>query len=547
MLTTAALLLQLLVAPAPQHARLLRDAHAAQGRFEGLRRMHLPRVPRGSGGRCDAIIGRFCYTYDASDMPVVPEPKQIITARTRLLSFLDSATAADPSEPWTLGQYTRYLIEAGRAPDAVAVLQRCRAEPWWCAALAGLALHVAERYEAADSAYDVALRAMPERQRCEWHDLTALVDDPLHRVLSRADCARRAALAADAWTLAKPLWRTRGNDLRTEHYARLTMALVLAGSANAHGMVWGDDSRELLLRYGWAEWFTRDDSDVNLYTGPRITGHDREPSYFFFAGVPPAGASARLSQNLRDLQRGLAPSRYAPRYLKGLSELPHQLARFPRGDSLLIAVAFAARDTALVHDSLDATLATRQHERVVVHGPAHAGLQGMIANDAFIASIEVAGVQSKHVARARYAVDALPLTSGGTLSDALLFNPDIYRGDSVDSLLAAALTEMRVSAARPLGVYWELRTAPGPVWMDLDVEPIHVGVARRLATRLRLAPTPSAVRLRWQASVRDSIKAENVIVQLPRGVRGRYRLVLKAETGRGETFQAVREVEVTRY
>jgi len=134
--------------------------------------------------------------------------------------------------------------------------------------LEGLALHSGEHYAAADSVYTLALSEMPEAQRCEWLDVRLLVSEPLKRVLDRAGCAERARLADRLWTLSQPLWSTRGNDLRTEHFARLTMAAILPKSANAHGMPWGDDNRELLLRYGWAEWFTRYESGYSAFASP---------------------------------------------------------------------------------------------------------------------------------------------------------------------------------------------------------------------------------------------------------------------------------------
>ena len=99
LLSAAALLLQLAAPAAAQDARLLRDARSAQVRFEMTRRINLPRDWSGafsSGGRCDARIGRFCYWYDSTESPAVPEPKEIASARARLLDFLDSVATREP-------------------------------------------------------------------------------------------------------------------------------------------------------------------------------------------------------------------------------------------------------------------------------------------------------------------------------------------------------------------------------------------------------------------------------------------------------------------
>ena len=65
-------------------------------------------------------------------------------------------------------------------------------------------------------------------------------------------------MADRLWKVSQPLWSVRGNDLRTEHFARLTMAELLRTSRYPHDMPWGDDSKELLVRYGWETGWSRD-------------------------------------------------------------------------------------------------------------------------------------------------------------------------------------------------------------------------------------------------------------------------------------------------
>src|SRR2546430_7117404 len=108
LLSTAAVLLQLLAASPPGDARLLRDAHTAQARFEIVRRAHLKRG-WGNSGRCDATIGRYCYTYDSIEAPPFPEAPEIVDARARLIAILDSAAARYPADAWIAGQPVRYL------------------------------------------------------------------------------------------------------------------------------------------------------------------------------------------------------------------------------------------------------------------------------------------------------------------------------------------------------------------------------------------------------------------------------------------------------
>ena len=550
LLSTAGVLLQLLASASPQDARLLRDARTAQVRFESVRRMHLPRDWHGgSGGACDARIGRYCYWYDSTETPPVPEPPRITEARDRLLSILDSSAARNPGDAWIAGQRTRYLIEAGRADEAAAVARACDAERWWCSALEGLALHVSDRYAAADSAFGIALEAMPEAQRCEWLDLHLLVTDRVSREISRAPCDQQGPIAQRLWTLGQPLWSTPGNDLRTEHFARLTMAAILARSANAHGLTWGDDSRELLIRYGWAEWFTRQEAGPSLYASPAITGHDREPSFYFFPDVKSARNGIRISPESWALRMPTARSRYAPRHLKGLSGLSHQLVRLPRGDSMLLATAFEIRDTALARDSVVARIVAYRHGELRVAEPRTGALWTALSlpNDSAIASIEVLGVTSKHAARARYTIDPLPRIQGAALSDLLLFDPSRgYSGADFGTLMSEALTADRISARAPLGVYWEIEGAArsAPAWISLTVEPIRVSLPRRMATRLHLAQPAAPVRLRWQSMIQKLLENQSVVLRLPPGARGRYRVVLTVEPYGGSPLTTSREIEL---
>jgi hypothetical protein len=552
LLSTTALLLQLLATSAPQDQRLLRDARAAQVRFEGLRRMHLPRDRTGgSGGRCDAHIGRYCYWYDSIVSPAVPEPGRIAEARSKLLAVLDSAAARNPGDGWIAGQRTRYLIEGGRLDEAVSGARACRAEGWWCAALEGLSLHVSEKYPEADSAFAVALRAMPAAQRCEWVDLSRIVPERLARELSRASCDERAPLVDRLWVLGQPLWSTAGNDLRTEHFSRLTMASIQARSANAHGMSWSDDSRELMVRYGWAEWFTRGDPGIGIGLNalPNTMGHDREPSYSFFPDMPSARALGALAASAWMLRDPVARTRYAPRHVTNMSALPHQLTRFPRGDSMRVAVAYTVNDTALAHDSMSVAVGTFSGARLDVERvPAGSPFSVVVSNDTLIVSVEVHGEETKRAARARYAVDPLRCRVW-CVSDILLFDPARARATTdVEQVLPAALTDPRVVSGHPLGVLWEIQGTPGPepVWIGLTIEPLHVGLARRVATRLHLTRSRDPVRLRWQAVLQTSPQVQSVTLGMPASARGKYRVLLTIEPGRAQAITAAREIEVVR-
>lgn len=561
-LTAVGLLVQMAAATPSDNARELSEARAAQARFEGIRRTHAP-VSHGGGssGRCDHRIGRYCYWYDSTEKPPAPEPKRISDARTALIAILDKAAARNPSDGWVLGQRARYLIEGGRPEDAVArsAAGDCRAERWWCAALGGLALHAAQRYASADSAFAIALAEMPAAQRCQWTDLRQLVNARLRRELSRATCDDRARLAERLWILSRPLWSTEGNDLRSEHFARLTMAQVLERSANGHGMSFGADSRELLVRYGWAEWYTRELPGPGgaLYARAAMTGHDREPSYVFFPDVSSAKSIPRLTASSWRFRDAASETRYAPRHVKGASTLDHQLVRFPRRDSMLVAVAFRIADTALARDSfsahvgvyLDSTphVVSGEARRAPLGEPRSAGvLSAIVPQDTMIVSVEVRGDSSKRIARARYTLDPLPCEGAWCVSDLLLFEGESQRERAdVNLALTNAITTQTFSVQRPLGVLWEVQGEPtaAPMWISLTVTPLRTSLARRVATRLHLAPEQAPVRLRWQTTVGDN-DTQSVTLRLPQAARGRYRVMLTLDVPDASPISTTREIEL---
>jgi hypothetical protein len=542
---------------------LLREARSAQERFESVRRINLPRTPSDPGQSCHAHIGRYCFWSEwdepekHSDPP--PEPEVIVRARDRLMHVLDSALIAIPTNAWLHGQRARYLIEAGRASRAreLASANHCGAERWWCAALEGLALHVTERYRAADSVFAIALDSMPPAQRCAWLDLRKLVTRALSREMERATCAEREALAGRLWLLSQPTWTTPGNDLRTEHLARHTMAEIQASSAIAHGMRFADDSRELMVRYGWSEWFTRSDPPHGLSTSPgvRVTGHGREPSFAFFPDVPSLARVPTIAATAWDFRDSLARARYAPRHVRGAYELPHQLARVLRGDSMEITVAYAVTDPRLAHDSLASHIVVlyddlkRAGTAELTADRARGILRIIVPRDTVIASLEVRGDSTMRVARARYTV--APLACARVcVSDIVLFDGE-KRTDSTDltSALASALTKPRHSVRQPLGVYWEAYGGidTSGVEVSLMVTPRSPSRMRRIATALRLAREQSPIRLRWRAApqVGTAIAAESVVLRLPHAARGGYRVVLTLKSPDGTAVTSSREIELT--
>ena len=518
-------------APSPE----LRDA---QARFESVRRMNLPVAYSGSG-RCDAILGRFCYWYDSTTPPPErPESPRIVAERERLLSRLEQGDLAWPGDPWIAGQRVRYLVDAGRADSAARL--RCGVVDWWCDALRGLAFHVAGHIAQADSSFSRALIAMPDSVRCAWLDLGEVFETAVARELDAARCAERERLAAVAFRLGQPLWMTPGNDLRSELLARQVTAVIFAGSATPHGTRWGDDMRELLLRYGGAERYTRSPpAAAGTLTWP-IVGHNREPHW----NVMPRLQSLRtpwVSRDAWSLRAQGAPMRYSPRHLGALVNLPHQLIRIPHGDSMRVAVAFRLRDTVLLGDTVDAVLAAF-HDGEIGAAPAPAGVATLVTPaDTIVVSAEVRGRRSRRAARARYSVGPLACHRAPLcVSDLLLFGG--AEGASLMDALARAVDSV-VSAGAPLGVWWHVRSPADVLTMSLALQPRRSPV-RRAVEALRFARPPASTRLHWRARSQADTASAQVSIRLPPAARGRYRISLTVQAPHAEPITATREIVV---
>ncbi len=266
---------------------VLDRARDAQRRFERLRVRHLPLSLDSGSSPCDELIGRMCYWHGDNHSEPDPEAVEITAAREELLDTLAHAARQLPGDGWIAGQRVHYLVEAGRAHDALAVARACTApEPGWCEALRGLALHRLERFEDAERAYRIALKAMDPREAEEWLSLALL--------LERTDESRLDELAADAreaasrrlWALADPYYLVRGNDRWTEHMSRHVGGRIQRRARNPHGLPWTSGLDELAIRYGhetsWSRYVPTSGSSMR----PRVTGRHPPHSERY---MPPDG------------------------------------------------------------------------------------------------------------------------------------------------------------------------------------------------------------------------------------------------------------------
>lgn len=573
-------------AEAVDSPRVLKRARGAQADFERARQYGLPRAWDQGRGPCDELVGRFCLTHDddddaeePDDPAPPPEPKAIVRQRERLLAKLDSAAALLPGDDWIVGQRVRYLVEAGRDSLALASLDDCRAAAWWCAALHGYVLHDLGDFAGAERAFAEALEGMPAKERARWSDPRPILGGEGWGAFKKIDGAARDSMLERFWWLADPLWSVPGNDRRTEHWARLVVDRLQDRARTAEGLSWGDDMRELLLRYGTPERAERLDPRISqLGSPPPIRSHFKSHGREF---LPPFRA-VRDSGGLDDgwpINPRRSHTQYSPAYARFADSLPHQVALFREGDSAVVVAAYelppdsgrAARggdededaavgDSSAVHAPADSSV---EAALVLASGPRAepaiarlttsgrtAALRLAVAPEPEapqMVSVEVLARGLERAARARQSL-RFPADSGVmSLSDILLISGDEPLPATLDDAVPRARGTTRVRSGERIGLYWETygpAVGGAPLEVTITMVPGKSGWLRRRLEQIGVASERSESEMKWEVPppAEAPLQHHTLGITLPDLPAGRYTVrVSVTQSGTGE---AVREREV---
>jgi len=571
------LLAMQLLGAQPDSLEVLRTARLAQAHFEEVRLQHLPWSRDGSTAeRCDEVVGRFCFWHDEDESwQPVPEAAAILTARSQMVQTLRRLHGLAPREPWVAGQLVRYLIESHRLDEALAAARACQGTTWWCAALTGYALHAAGDYAAADSAFVAALAGMPAEQRCRWTDLS-LVLDGLRRRYRKLGCDQRAALDRRIWWLADPLYLVPGNERRTEHFARRVINELQDHARSAYVVRWGRDLEELVLRFGWPVGWERAPT-TTAAPQPRTIAHNQRQSRDF---LPPARFVEAPNTILPD-EWELDPDRpvtgYAPSYASVFHALPHQLAVFRRGDSVVVVAGYDVRAVRREHAGdgrviderqlgrqvtrVEAALALARHEGadpIVVHGSG-SGPEGVMtaiapADSALVSLETLDTADSVHAARARFWLPVPPLTGDVTLSDPLMLRglPEDSLHPSLADVIPLARPVARARRGERVGVFWEtygLEGSARPFRVTLTVTQRSRSWVRKAAEWAGLARRdPRAVSLSWEEPPRPgtTVYPRVLAVSMPDAGPGTYRLEVAVAVPGRSLARTEREITIER-
>jgi len=511
-----------------------RKATGAQARFEMVRRSNLPLAYAGSGGQCDAHIGRFCQWNNDEDTIEAKQPRVIKRARAALVASLDSQAKKSPRDGWITGQRVRYLIEARNDTAALRVAKECRAAEWWCAALEGLALHENGEGVAADSAFAHALRTMPASERCRWTDMTPLLDPALRSRFKKVGCGKNEKVAERLWWLADPFWSLEGNERRNEHYARHTMAKIEEPARNTFNLSWSSDLREMIVRYGWSRYWTRGPGTYAEPQNGAISGHEATPNYHF---VPVSLSIDTTPQVKFDIDLGPSAERYSPVMARRVFEIEPQVATFRRGDSTRVVVAYDVSvrkeldsisvngALALAHDEISPpVLSTDSAGR-------KGALSALVDSKPHIMSLEVIDSSNHRAAAWKRSVLSLRPRRAEeiALSDPLLFEATDSAVGDLETAMKFALGSNTVRRGK-VGIYWEtygLAQSDSTQPVSLTLTRVQLGALRRLGESIGLASRMSPLRIQWNQVNGSTIAYRAVVLDLTLIPAGKYELTIQ--------------------
>ena len=557
----------------PDSVSLHEQAKEVQARFERFREERIPPELAGYGRGCDEIVGRFCLRFedgeDESEWTVPEEPIEFGMARVQVLQELAEIHAQIPRDSWILGQRVFYLGEVGHWQGAASLISRFGGGNWWCTSLLGFVRHEQGDWNTAADLFALAITQMPEGET--FLSLGLLLDPDALEVYENA--SDQAAAEERLWLLSDPLYLVDGNDRMTEQYARAVLIRMRREAVNPYGVEWGDDIEELTLRYGAERAWERRRSLPNgtLQDTRSIVGRHHPKSQEF---LPPDLAledPAQVAPGDWTLEQRRPWTGYAPPYAPDLNALETQVARFRRGDSLLVVGAFAPQEEDATVDSrrqsmnprivdlraqrnedrgdqqarlnpfgappeepLPLPVEERQPEGPVqsalflidtesgeqheVRGEGPSGVyQLQVPNGRYVVGIEAFSPDAKQAWRDRHGLWQDPLAPGlAAVSDLLILAGGGEIPTSLEEALPTALSAVRVRAGEPFKLAWELYGLQigESATVRIGIDEGGVGFFRAVGQFLRVLQPDSPVLMTYQDAGPDVLGTVFRSVQL---------------------------------
>ena len=577
----------------PDSSALHQTAKVAQARFEGSRNnLITPQFARLSEA-CDEIIGRFCFRHEDWDedpnWKVNEEPVPIQMARAELVGELAKISAVIPGDSWVLGQLVYYLSEQENWRKAEGLLDHCQTDAWLCTSLLGFLSHQQTDWVQAAQYFDLSMNQMPLQEAELFHSLEFLLDPESKELLNNS--TEPESFKRIFWLLSDPLYLVAGNDRMTEQYTRSLLVYLRNQSANPYGLNWGNDLEELTVRYGAEKAWEREQKppDGFLTDTRNIVGRHHPKSQEF---LPPGSVlrnPARVGPNEWVLEREHPRTGYAPPYAPNLTDLNTQIARFRRGDSLLIVVGFSpeeSREVApsknadrdqikernnpflvqLPTGSLDNPKATASNKNdfytgLFVHGTSNqntyqilgnnpdARLNILVPNGSYIIGLEILEASTKTAWRSRRGLWQDLLTPGlASVSDLLVLNGEGEVPNTLEEAIQQVKPNLQIQRGESIKLAWEIYGLRSNETINTRIELTrnNVGIFRRLGEFIRLLESDPLPDMSFQDSSIDGLQTvfRSVNVDFPNLEAGEYTITIELQPEGRENMLLTRNIRV---
>jgi hypothetical protein len=568
---------------------------------------------------CEIAVATYCFGPRNGDLPlgngrmfrvgssladrtvIAMSVNDLRDLTGEFLADLDRLGRRIPRDRWIVGTRVHVLIERGDLIGALRAARECRSDSWWCAALAGHTFTLASNFASADSAFGIAMASMPQELRCEWNDVSLLLEDGDARERYRAmSCTERDAVAERLWWLADPLYIQRGNERRTAHYSRRVFdqlaqdwhdrptpmeispcaaqlrALVRARMGSTGPLPprstrppsgGGDDGRyhasrrrfnavahhHMVMRMGIPGFsYTENPSCLGP---PRTLFQFADPRYHFVPTLAAAVDPLRAGPEQWELDAPKPSEMYRPSFGR-LAPLDHQIAWFERGDSaLLVAVTDPTRDLVLAEAPvvLAALVMARDPAtppRIVGSRDRPRQMYGVLTTpDSQIVSLELLGPAG--AARARYASGPPPMPAQRvSVSDLLLLDSTTALPADLDAAVPLAATTTAVERDA-LTLFWEAYgiAADDTLRFTLSAVEESGSAIGRLGAMLGVVAGPDSAAVRWReigARATDGVLAQSISFDVSSLGRGRHTLRLELSVAGQLPVAVTRKIEVVR-
>jgi hypothetical protein len=494
---------------------------------------------------CSGGEGALCHGGDPDRGPC---PVSVPCHRTEefLLDGLLEAVEEFPTSAYARGQAVYALTKFGYLARARDLANGCAHDPWWCGMLRGYAAHSMGLDPEAFGHFREAWGHAPPAERCRFGDAFWLLGEwdqrsgfasslpRAWREAANLDCELRLEVSDTLFWLADPLFSQEGNDRWTEHMAR-ALAGHFAGQIRRAQR--GADVPQRYQDHDWAMRIRRGvwDSYERLPGGRGqelwMWTSQESARYRFVPNLEGDGFSNptwRLDGDLRT--EGFTP--LSGRFV----EVPLQVARFRRQDSLLVAAAAGLMDSPLervlegsAHLVLSDGPGSFPLHRTREVGRENPAFLVAVAQGAYVLGLEV----ETRLGFGWHRASLSPLArEGPELSDLLLFDPTTSPEGGAGSLSAVypwMLASSTVRTGSSLGVFWETYGAQGGMLlaMDLALERSRGGFVERLAGFLPLNAQVRQGRVSWTEEAVGDIHPRGIVLDLTGVEGGEYALVLR--------------------